>query len=384
MRRVEPCCTVRGPDADLSCTIDPMASIRTKQLTNGKSAYLVRFRTADGHERSRQFARRRDAEHFAHLTEVDRAQGSFVDPRLGKITVAEWFERWWPTVTNLRPTTRARDEASYRTHIAPAFGSMQLARVDRTSAREWVARLSDPDDGALAPATVAKAAQVFNKLMRAAVEDRVIASNPIERLPLPRIEREEMRFLSADELWRLADAIDPRYRALIVLAGYSGLRLGELLALRWEHVDTLRRRVTVVETLTDLAGHISFGPPKTRAALRTISVPAFVIEELAQTPDGPADPRALVFTSPEGQPVRPTLFRRRYWAPAVTAAGLSPLRIHDLRHTAVALWIAAAAHPKQVAARAGHTSVSVVLDRYGHLLPDHDAELIRSLELHRA
>lgn len=361
-----------------------MASIRTRQLTNGKSAYLVRFRTADGHERSRQFARRRDAEHFAHLTEVDRAQGSFVDPRLGKITVAEWFERWWPTVTNLRPTTRARDEASYRTHIAPTFGSMQLARVDRTSAREWVARLSDPDHGALAPATVAKAVQVLNKLMRGAVEDRIIASNPIERLPLPRIEREEMRFLSAEELWRLADAIDTRYRALIVLAGYSGLRIGELLALRWEHVDMLRRRVTVVETLTDLAGHISFRPPKTRAALRTISVPAFVIDELAQIPDRPASPRALVFTSPEGQPVRPTLFRRRYWAPAVNAAGLSPLRIHDLRHTAVALWIAAGANPKQVAARAGHTSVSVVLDRYGHLLPDHDADLIRSLELHRA
>ena len=177
-----------------------MASIRTKQLTNGKSAYLVRFRTADGHERSRQFARRRDAEHFAHLTEVDRAQGSFVDPRLGKITVAEWFERWWPTVTNLRPTTRARDEASFRTHIAPTFGTMQLARVDRTSAREWAARLSDPDEGALAPATVAKAVQVFNKLMRAAVEDRVIAANPVERLPLPRIEPEEMRFLTADTM----------------------------------------------------------------------------------------------------------------------------------------------------------------------------------------
>jgi len=91
-----------------------------------------------------------------------------------------------------------------------------------------------------------------------------------------------------------------------------------------------------------------------------------------------------VFTSPEGQPVRPTLFRRRFWSPAVEAAELPPLRIHDLRHTAVALWIAAGANPKQIAARAGHTSVSVVLDRYGHLLPDHDVELMQALEnLHR-
>jgi CubicO group peptidase (beta-lactamase class C family) len=75
-------------------------------LSNGKPAYLVRFRAADGKERSKQFSRRRDAEHFAHVTEVDRMQGSFVDPRLGRLTVTEWYEQWWPTVTNLRPSTR--------------------------------------------------------------------------------------------------------------------------------------------------------------------------------------------------------------------------------------------------------------------------------------
>jgi hypothetical protein len=127
---------------------------------------LVRFRAANGQERSKQFSRRRDAENFANVTEVDRAQGSFVDARLGRITVAEWFERWWPTMTNLRPTTRARDEASFRNHVLPAFGSIPLARIDRTSLREWVAQLSDPEDGAgLAPASVVKAVQVFNKAM---------------------------------------------------------------------------------------------------------------------------------------------------------------------------------------------------------------------------
>src|SRR5690606_19786780 len=119
-------------------------------------------------------------------------------------------------------------------------------------------------------------------------------------------------------------------------------------------------------------GHISFGPPKTRAAIRTVGVPGFVIEELLSTDDPEAAPTELVFVSPEGQPVRPSLFRRRFWYPAVEAAGVAPLRIHDLRHTAVAVWIAAGAHPKQIAARAGHTSVSVVLDRYGHRRPNHE------------
>jgi integrase len=307
-------------------------------------------------------------------------QGSFVDPRLGKITVEEWFERWWPTVTNLRPTTRARDEASFRNHVLPTFGSTALPRVDRTSLREGVARMSDPVGDGLAPATTSKAVQVFNKAMRAALEDRLISVNPVERLPLPKIEREEMRFLTPTDLALLADTIDPRYRAFVMLAGYSGLRVGELFALRWDNVDMLRRQVTVTETLTDLAGQLSFGPPKTRASPRAVTVPTFVTEELSCTVDSVPDVRTLVFTSPDGHPVRPTLFRRRFWNPAVNEAGLAPLRIHDLRHTAVALWIAAGANPKQIAARAGHTSVSVVLDRYGHLLPEHDGELLERLE----
>lgn len=358
-----------------------MASIRTKRLSNGKPAYLVRFRTPDGRERSKQFSRRRDAEHFAHVIEIDRQQGTFVDPRLGRLTVEEWYSQWWPTVTDLRSSSRARNEISFERHILPNFGDVQLARVDRASLREWVAQMSDPDGAGLAPSTVTKNVQAFNKLMRAALEDRLIAANPVERLPVPRIEREEMRFLTPTELSTLADAIDRRYRAFVLLAGYGGLRLGELLGLRWKHVDTKGRHVHVSETLVAVRGQISFGAPKTRAAIRTVTLPGFVIDALTAPCGSDGDPLGLVFTSPEGQPIRPSLFRRRFWVPAVEAAGLSPLRIHDLRHTAVALWIAAGGHPKQIAARAGHTSVAVVLDRYGHLLPNHDDELMQALEI---
>ena len=108
--------------------------------------------------------------------------------------------------------------------------------------------------------------------------------NPVEGLPIPKIEREEMRFLAADELWHLAETIHPRYRAFVLLGGYSGLRLGEMLGLRWGRVNLLRREVTVAETLTDLAGTVSFGPPKTKAAVRTVGVPSFVADELSKLP----------------------------------------------------------------------------------------------------
>jgi integrase len=87
------------------------------------------------------------------------------------------------------------------------------------------------------------------------------------------------------------------------------------------------------------------------------------------------DPSDHVFIAPNGGPLRVTAFRARAWRPATKAAALDGLRIHDLRHTAVALWIAAGASPKEVAALAGHTSVSFTLDRYGHLYPDSYATL---------
>jgi integrase len=100
-----------------------------------------------------------------------------------------------------------------------------------------------------------------------------------------------------------------------------------------------------------------------------------VVEELAAHLAGPGDPEAFVFTAPQRGPLRVTAFRAQVWRPATRAAGLDGLRIHDLRHTAVALWIAAGANPKEVAARAGHASVSFTLDRYGHLYPEADAAL---------
>ena len=357
-----------------------MASVVKRALSDGSSAYLVRYRTPDGQQRSKQFPRRRDADQFANVVEVDRAQGTLIDPRLGRLTLDDWWRRWWPTVTNLRASTRVRDEGYYRLHISPTFGTTPLNKLDRTVLRQWVADLVDPDGDALAPATAQKAVQILNKCVRAALDDRLIAVNPVERLPLPKIEREEMRYLTHGELAQLVDTIDPRYRAFALLGGYGGLRLGELLGLRWGRVDLLRRQVHVSEILIDLRGHVTFGPPKTKASVRTVRLPRFVCEELARVAPPEPDPSTLVFRSPEGFVLRPSSFRRRVWNPAVAQAGLAPLRIHDLRHTAVSLWIAEKANPKQVAVRAGHTSVSVVLDRYGHLYPQQDDELIDALE----
>jgi integrase len=208
----------------------------------------------------------------------------------------------------------------------------------------------------------------MSKIMRSAVETGLLKTNPCTTVRFPRIERTEMRFLSPPEVVRLADAIHPRYRAVVFLGAYGGLRAGELFGLRVDRLDLVNRHVDVMEQVVEVSGYLHFGPPKTRAGRRRVSLPSVVTDAL--TAHLEAYPSAeFVFTGPDSGTVRSNAWRQRFWLPAIKKAEVAPFRIHDLRHPAVALWIAAGASPREIASRAGHSSVSVVLDRYGHLLP---------------
>ena len=351
-----------------------MGSIeRAKTQRNG---WVARYRGPDRKPRTKTFARKRDAENFLRSVEADVMRGGWVDPKAGKVTFHDWGIEWWETTVNLRPSTLARDEASYRNHIEPAFGDYPIGAINHIAVRQWVASLSS---SGLAPATVHKAFQILSKVMRSAVDADLIASSPCERVPLPKIERHEMRFLDPEGVARLANEIDPRYRALVLLGAYGGLRMGEMFGLRRGRLDLVRGRVDVVEIAVEVKGTFHFGPPKTSAGRRSVPLPRFVVDELADHV-GDTAPDALVFEAPHGGPIRASLFRRRTWQPAVEAAGVSPLRLHDLRHTAVALWLAAGASAHAIAMRAGHTSSSVVLDRYGHLLPQTEDRLNDALD----
>jgi integrase len=348
-----------------------MATIE-KRVRNGRVTYRARYRDPAGIQRSKVFARKADAQRFLNETETAKARGTWTDPALGRVLFRDWLGEWWATTTNLRPKTKDRDELLLRRMALPSFGGVPLGAISQRDVRAWVADLSARG---LAPATVQKAYQLLGKVMGAAVDAGMLAQSPCRRVPLPKVEREEMRFLTPAEIARLADVIDRRYRVLVLVAAYGGLRVGELAGLRRSRVDLLRGTVEVTEIVTEVGGVLRFGPPKTRAGRRTVGLPRSVVDELAAHLPGPGDLEAFVFTTPQGGPLRVIAFRARVWRPATHKADLDGLRIHDLRHTAGALWIAAGANPKEVAARAGHTSVSFTLDRYGHLYPEPDTAL---------
>jgi integrase len=297
------------------------------------------------------------------------SQGVWTDPARAKIRLADWTGVWLATKVDLRPTSRVRLEGILREHVLPEFGNVSLNRVSNSDVRKWVAGMLERGYSA---STVRKAFNALSQIMRAAISDRRIVFNPCQDVPLPAERHSEQRYLSATDVEVLADSIEPRFRALVLLAAYGGLRFGELAGLRRSRVDSLRSRVAVAETLIEANGQLVIGPPKTKRSRRTVPLPRRVMRELENHLDKCvlSVPESLVFSGPKGGPLRRAGFRRSWWKPAVLAADLEGLKFHELRHSFVALWIAAGANPKEVSVRAGHSSVGFTLDRYGHLYED--------------
>lgn len=199
---------------------------------------------------------------------------------------------------------------------------------------------------------------------------------------------------SVAEVDELADAINPHSKVLVYVLAYCGLRWGEAVGLKRKYVDTSRRTIRVEEQLTEVDHHFYFGQPlKTSAARRTVRMPAFVaslleehfayLEALRQDRGLPPLARDdLIFTNQRCRPWHRATFRGTHWLPAVRTAGLSGLRVHDLRHTAVAFAINfSSAHPKAVQIRFGHSSIQQTYDRYGHLFPQMDEAIANDLDL---
>jgi integrase len=188
------------------------------------------------------------------------------------------------------------------------------------------------------------------------------------------VVREEPVFLSHDQVAALAEACE-RYSILVRFLAYTGLRGGEASALRVSRLDLLRRRVTVAVAFSEVRGELVEGTPKNHQR-RSVPIPRFLIDELAAHVAGKA-PDALVFTAPNGGPLRNTNFRPRIFTPAAESVGLAGITPHDLRHTAASLAIAAGANVKAVQEMLGHASASMTLDVYAGLFGD-DPDLVAS------
>jgi integrase len=342
-------------------------SIHLRTWKDGKrKSYVVRYRDASGkahHETvgpSKKEAERVLAE---RMSEINRG----VYEELRQSTFGQFAERWLEEYAKprLKPSTLDSYQRHFDLHLLPALGRFPLAAISTGRIEELVNELLA---SGLSPKSVNNALVPLKLSLKHAVRWGYLRANPAEpvrRVPVP---HQEMEALTPEQVRRLLAAADEDSWLLLLIAVFTGLRRGEILALQWGDVDWRTKQLRVRRSLWKG----QFVGPKTKRSIRTVDLAPQVLAALREArPDRTPDElhAQLVFSGANGRPLDPDNMVKRRFHPALERAELPRVRFHDLRHTYASLLIAAGEHPKYVQAQLGHASIQTTLDRYGHLLP---------------
>ncbi len=319
---------------------------------------------------------------------ADRNGGIVFDDQ--SLTVLDFLDVWLSDCVKdtIRVSTFERYKSITDLHISPMLGRLRLKALTPAHVQGFYrGRL----DSGLSPATVQKIHVVLHKALAQAVKWSLVPRNVTEAATAPRPSPKEMRPLSAEEVRKLLDAASgDRLEALWVLAVHTGMRQGELLALKWTDVDLEAGKVSVRRTLTRESGHYTLGEPKTKRSRRTVKLTGAATEALRthlerqmEDMDRLGDlyrDQGLVFTSDSGAPLNPSNIRNRNLRRLTGKAGLPKIRFHDLRHTCATLLLSKNVHPKIVQEMLGHATVAITLDTYSHVLPGMGDQAAQAME----
>ncbi|HET9256864.1 MAG TPA: site-specific integrase [Pseudonocardiaceae bacterium] len=329
-----------------------------RQLPSGR--WQVRYRGPDGQLRSmpRTFEKKRDAERTLSMIEARLAQDDWADPKRGTVKLADYAKRWITERPGLRPSTAQLYRRLLANYIEPYLGEFSLNKIATSVVRKWRATLIA---GGLSQTMAAKAYRLLRAiLMTAVAEDQLIARNPCQIKGAGKEHSEERPVLTVAQVLTLAELMPYRkYRALILITAFCSLRWGEVTALRRCDIAPDGSWVRINSQFIDLVGHgLIRTPPKSRAGVRTVTVPAAirpdVVEHLRDCVAPASD--ALVFTMLRGGPMRRGNFNPLVkWAKVTAGIGAPNLRFHDLRHTGNTL-AAPGASLRDLMTRMGHDS----------------------------
>ena len=257
-------------------------------------AWRVGYRGPDRRQRYKTFTRRADADLFAATVETTypAAIGPTPPRQDHRRRLAYQVEA---SRLNRRPSAIARDDSYLRSFILPTFADHTLVQVQPVAVQQWVAKLNT---AGYAPATIRKAYELLARIFTTGVASGLIARTPCRGVKLPNIEQSDKRYLTPTEVRHLAVVVDPRFRALVLTAACSGARFGELAGLPVEHYEPLKRTIRIERNLTEVSGDLAFGETKTRAARRTVSIPTWLVDVLAQHIATYPGDDGLIFTAP--------------------------------------------------------------------------------------
>jgi integrase len=360
----------RGRRADVDDRWHKSNGERTARYGVGMR-WRARYTDDTGRERAKMFSRKVDA--VAWLDDEispSLASGTYVTPEAGLAVVASVYASWSRAQGHIPAKTATTRRNVWKSRVQPHWGDMAVVDVKTSAVKAWVAKLVA--DGVGVP-TIENAFGVLRQVMGAALEDKRIPRNPCDAVKLPKRPHADRGYLSHERVAALADACRRNPEVVRFLA-YTGLRWGEMAALRVADFDMLRRRVNVSRSVTE-SGGLVWSTPKTHER-RSVPFPAVLADELSALMVGKGRDD-LVFTDLRGGVLRNSNWRARVFDPAVAKCckadeSFPSITPHDLRHTAASLAVSAGANVKAVQRMLGHARASMTLDTYADLF---DADL---------
>lgn len=354
-----------------------MAYVRQRKQKDGTVRFYARYLGADGqyHEEG-GYSSRRDAEKAGAKREQDAIRGDWSSPASGRLSFKEYVETYyWPTTAHLEVSTRASYRSNLDKHFIPHFGSMPMRRITPPVIQTWINAQAQTK---LSARTVVKQHATLHRIFTRAVIDRVVPYNPCAHTELPKVVLKPKKIITVEQFEAILGGVPERYQTMVLLAIETGLRWGELVALRpididfSAHIVMVRRTIVEVGRKNSPTGERCFVKdyPKDDEQ-RDVQIDRATCKLLKEhmVEYGVRDDD-LLFTSTAGTPISRNNFRTKVWLPAVEAAELThKVTFHNLRAAHASWLLAGGADIVVVQHRLGHRQITTT-QQYTGTLPD--------------
>jgi integrase len=371
-----------------------MAWVKVRVTDDGNKRFVACYRDPEGRQRSAgTFSSRRAAERAGNREEAKVRDGAWHDHSRGQVTFAEYVQSVWLPSKHVETSTLSAYRSYLNKHFIPVFGKRPMGKILPSEVQRWVTTATDPTSGkGLSAASVAKYHTMLHSIFERALHDRLITFNPCAHTELPNRVRKQHRTLTPAEYDAILAALPAQHRLMIETAINTGLRWGELIALKPRHLDLDPEQgtgtLTVEETIVEVS--LKNSPTGQRMLTkpypkdnepRTLGLPDHLVTQLAEhIADRGLKPGDLLFATRDGTPISRNTFRTRIWLPTIKKSRVAfDVRVHDLRHAHASWLLAGGSDLKAVMDRMGHAQITTT-QKYLHPMPDADQKNLTALD----